>query len=114
MNPAAGAVPAWVGHVLVPALNLLLALAVAGAIVAAVGEDPLRALGLLVSGALGYPEAISYTLYYATNFVLSGERPASMPSPARTSCMKGSHRAVSKVRLSAAWLPGSISISTIR
>ena len=72
MNLAAGPAPAWVGHVLVPALNLLLALAVAGAIVAAVGEDPLRALGLLVSGALGYPEAISYTLYYATNFVFTG------------------------------------------
>ena len=72
MNPASGTVPAWVGHVLVPSLNLLLALAVAGAIVAAVGGDPLRALGLLVSGALGYPEAIGYTLYYATNFVFTG------------------------------------------
>ena len=72
MNPAAGAVPAWVGHVLIPSLNLLLALAVTGAIVAAIGEDPVRVLGLLVSGAVGYPEAISYTLYYATNFVFTG------------------------------------------
>ena len=58
--------------IVVPLLNLALALAVAGVVVAAVGEDPLEALALLLRGALGYPEAVAYTLYYATNFVFTG------------------------------------------
>ena len=57
---------------LLPALNLAAALLVSGLVVLAVGEDPLRALGLLVEGAIGYPEAIGYTLYYATNFIFTG------------------------------------------
>jgi len=64
--------PAWVTHGLVPLLNLALALVVAGAIVALIGENPFEALRLLVLGAVGYPEAVGYTLYYTTNFVFTG------------------------------------------
>ena len=64
--------PAWVGYGLVPLVNLAFALVVAGVIVALIGEDPLAALRLLMRGAAGYPEAIGYTLYYATNFVFTG------------------------------------------
>jgi simple sugar transport system permease protein len=64
--------PAWAEYGLLPALNLALAFAVAGAVVLAIGEDPLRALELLVLGAVGNPEAIGYTLFYATDFVFTG------------------------------------------
>lgn len=69
-RPAAA--PGWVAHGLIPLINLALALAVSGAIVMLIGEDPLKALRLLIHGAVGYPEAIAYTLYYATNFVFTG------------------------------------------
>ena len=64
--------PAWVTHGLVPLINLGLALLIAGIIIALIGENPLQALRLLVLGAVGYPEAIGYTLYYTTNFVFTG------------------------------------------
>jgi simple sugar transport system permease protein len=37
-----------------------------------VGENPLRALRLLATGAFGSGEAIGYTLYYATSFAFTG------------------------------------------
>ena len=64
--------PAWVTHGLVPLINLGLALLIAGIIIALIGENPIEALRLLVLGAVGYPEAIGYTLYYTTNFVFTG------------------------------------------
>ena len=64
--------PPWVTHGLVPLINLALALIIAGIIIALIGENPLAALRLLVLGAVGYPEAIGYTLYYTTNFVFTG------------------------------------------
>lgn len=69
---AAARAPAWVGWGLVPLVNVTFALAIAGAVAAAIGEDPVAALVLLARGAAGYPEAICYTLYYATNFVFTG------------------------------------------
>ena len=56
----------------VPAVNLVLALCLSGLVVLAVGENPIRALRLLVAGAFGGGEAIGYTLYYATSFVFTG------------------------------------------
>jgi simple sugar transport system permease protein len=57
---------------LLPALNLALALALSAVVVLLVGEDPTRALRLLVAGAFGSPEALAYTLSYATDFVFTG------------------------------------------
>jgi general nucleoside transport system permease protein len=37
-----------------------------------IGVDPLHALESLVVGAVGSPESIGYTLYYATNFIFTG------------------------------------------
>ena len=64
--------PRWMDLVLLPAFNLALALLVAGAVVAAVGMDPLQVVGWLVKGAFGSRSAVSYTLYYATTFVFTG------------------------------------------
>jgi simple sugar transport system permease protein len=57
---------------LLPALNLALALALSAVVVLLVGENPARALRLLVTGAFGSAEAIGYTLFYATDFVFTG------------------------------------------
>ena len=64
--------PAWVNLGLLPLLNLLLAFLVSGIVVVLLGENPLKAVELLVYGAFGYGEAVGYTLYYATNFIFTG------------------------------------------
>ena len=64
--------PRWADLALLPALNLFSALIVAGAVIAVLGENPLKALGLLIYGSVGYGEAVGFTLYYATNFVFTG------------------------------------------
>src|SRR5689334_16951287 len=66
------ALPRWAEYGLLPLLNLAAALVVSGLVVLAIGEDPLRATAILVEGAVGYPEAIGYTLFYATSFVFTG------------------------------------------
>jgi general nucleoside transport system permease protein len=74
MSPAAPT-PAslrWVAPALLPAVNLALALALSAVVILLVGENPLRALRLLATGAFGNAEAIGYTLYYATSFVFTG------------------------------------------
>lgn len=55
-----------------PALNLALALVLSAVVIVVVGEHPLRALRVLVAGAFGDAEALGYTLYYATSFVFTG------------------------------------------
>ncbi|MCM0021866.1 MAG: ABC transporter permease, partial [Tagaea sp.] len=69
---AKGELPAWVDIALLPLVNLALAFALSGLVVIAVGENPVAALTILVRGAIGYPEAIAFTLYYATNFIFTG------------------------------------------
>ena len=62
----------WVVPALLPAVNLALALLLSAIVVLLIGENPGRALRLLVVGSLGDAEAIGYTLYYATNFIFTG------------------------------------------
>jgi simple sugar transport system permease protein len=64
--------PAWAEYGLLPLVNLGAALVVSGLVILAIGEDPLHALGILVDGAVGYPEAVGYTLFYATGFIFTG------------------------------------------
>src|SRR5882724_4847975 len=68
----ASEIPRWVDYLLVPLVNLGVALLLTGVVVVAVGANPIEALKSLVFGAVGYPEAIGFTLYYATNFVFTG------------------------------------------
>ena len=70
-GPAAG-LPRWAVLGLLPALNLLAAFAVSGLVVLLIGESPWEVVRLLVWGAFGFEEAISYTLFYATNFIFTG------------------------------------------
>jgi general nucleoside transport system permease protein len=71
MTPAPP-LPRWADVVLLPAVCLAVALLAAGVVVAAVGQNPLTVLTVLVQGAFGTPRGISYTLYYATTFVFTG------------------------------------------
>ena len=64
--------PRWVDLLVVPLLNLALALLVAGLVVLAAGFQPGQVLALLVKGAFGSQAGIAYTLYYTTTFVFTG------------------------------------------
>ena len=60
--------PAWADVVLVPLISLLLAAAISALVIMGIGEDPMAAVKMMVSGALGSTYGWGYTLYYATNF----------------------------------------------
>lgn len=64
--------PRWADVALAPLLSVAAAFAVAGLVVLGIGESPARASVLLIKGSLGSLEAISFTLYYATNFIFAG------------------------------------------
>ncbi|MEX0299764.1 MAG: ABC transporter permease [Kordiimonas sp.] len=64
--------PAWADNILLPALNLLAAFLVSGLVIWGLGEDPFLAMSLIWDGAFGFEEGISYTFYYATNFIFTG------------------------------------------
>jgi simple sugar transport system permease protein len=69
---ASDKLPKWVNYALIPFLNLATAFLVSGLVIWSLGEDPWLAMSLLVEGAFGYGEAISYTLYYTTHFIFTG------------------------------------------
>ena len=64
--------PLWADIVLLPLVNLVLALVVSGLVVLAIGQDPLAALNAIVAGAFGSGYNFGYTLYYSTNFIFTG------------------------------------------
>ncbi len=64
--------PTWADVVLIPAINVFLAFFVAGLVVLFIGEDPIRAMGIMIQGSLGSSYGIGYTLFYATNFIFTG------------------------------------------
>jgi simple sugar transport system permease protein len=55
-----------------PIFDVAAGLIVSGVILAVIGVDPISALGSLLHGAFGYPEAIGYTLYYMTTYMFAG------------------------------------------
>ena len=67
-----GKLPRWAEFGLLPLINLIAALLLAGVIVKVIGESPWTAFKLMASGAFGSQESIGYTLYYATNFIFTG------------------------------------------
>lgn len=66
------ALPRWVDVLLLPLINLAIALAAAALVVALIGQDPAEVMRLLLRGAFGSRRGLSYTLYYATTFVFTG------------------------------------------
>ncbi|CTQ33382.1 ABC transporter permease [Jannaschia rubra] len=66
------AMPRWADIVLIPIINLVLALLVSGIVVAMIGENPFEALVFLIKGAVGSAYGWGYTLFYTTNFIFTG------------------------------------------
>ena len=64
--------PKWAEVVLVPLISLVLAAILSALVILAIGEDPVAAVKLMISGALGSTYGWGYTLYYATNFMFTG------------------------------------------
>jgi len=57
---------------LIPLINLAAALVLSAIVVLAAGSDPVEAMVVLARGAAGDRASLGYTLYYATNFILTG------------------------------------------
>ena len=68
----APALPRWADVVLLPAVNLLIALLVAALVVALIGQSPGQVMTMLAKGAFGSERGLSYTLYYTTSFIFTG------------------------------------------
>ena len=66
----ASSLPRWIDIGLLPVLNLIAALTVAGVIIAIIGENPFIAMGVMIKGAFVYDGALGYTLFYTTNLSL--------------------------------------------
>ncbi|WP_417678310.1 ABC transporter permease [Pseudodonghicola sp.] len=64
--------PKWADVVLIPLISLILAAILSALLILAIGEDPVAAVKMMVSGALGSTNGWGYTLYYATNFMFTG------------------------------------------
>ncbi|MBW0156921.1 ABC transporter permease [Sedimentimonas flavescens] len=64
--------PRWADVVLVPLISLLMAAAISALVILAIGGDPVEAVKVMVTGALGSAYGWGYTLYYATSFIFTG------------------------------------------
>ncbi len=69
---AKGDLPTWADVVLIPLLNLLLALLATSIVFLLINENPIECLGIMLKGAVGSLKGWSYLLYYATNFIFTG------------------------------------------
>ena len=67
-----GELPRWVDIGLIPALNLVIAFIMAGLVVLLIGENPLKALSILLGQPLFSLQGWCNILYYATNFIFTG------------------------------------------
>ncbi len=64
--------PQWADVALIPLINVTAAFVISGFVVLAIGENPIEAVKILITGALGDLEGIGFTLYYATSFIFTG------------------------------------------
>lgn len=64
--------PKWVDAVLIPLISIILAFAISAIVILAIGEDPIKAIRIMVSGTFGNTTGVGYMLYYATNFMFTG------------------------------------------
>ncbi|MFD0910151.1 ABC transporter permease [Ruegeria arenilitoris] len=64
--------PKWADVILIPLISLILAAILSTLVILAIGENPVEAVNLMVTGALGSTYGWGYTLYYATNFMFTG------------------------------------------
>ncbi len=67
-NHASGTIAAIVATL----INIAAAFLIGALLIVAVGENPLKAFGVVWTGAFGSLKGFSFTLYYATNFIFTG------------------------------------------
>lgn len=72
MSARPSQLPRWIEIGLLPIINVLMALVVAGLILWTIGANPFDAIAILVEGAFGSGYGWGYTLYYATSFIFTG------------------------------------------
>lgn len=73
MSAAAGSdnLPWWVTGLVLPLVNVVLALLVSALVILVIGEDPIGAISSMLYGALLTGDGLGYTLYYATSLVFT-------------------------------------------
>ncbi|MBF2735335.1 MAG: ABC transporter permease [Betaproteobacteria bacterium AqS2] len=64
--------PYWAQVTVIPLLNIFVALALAGCVVLLLGENPFKAMAVMLQGAFVYPGGLGFTLYYTTNLIFTG------------------------------------------
>jgi len=64
--------PKWADAILIPLISILISFALSALVIMAIGKDPVEAVKIMVTGALGSSYGWGYTLYYATNFIFTG------------------------------------------
>jgi simple sugar transport system permease protein len=64
--------PRWATGFVLPILNLMSALLVAGLVIHLLGESPSESLRILIDSAILDPEGLGYTLFYASTFIFAG------------------------------------------
>ena len=64
--------PRWADILLIPLINLFIAFALSGLVILFIGENPIEAVKVMITGALGSTYGWGFTLYYATNFIFTG------------------------------------------
>ena len=64
--------PKWADVILIPLISLFLAGLISALVIIIIGENPLKALNIMIKGALGSTYGWGYTLYYTTNFIFTG------------------------------------------
>ena len=65
-------IPKWADAILIPLISIILAFIISALVILAIGEDPVRALQLMVQGTFGNSAGIGFMLFYATNFIFTG------------------------------------------
>ncbi|MCS0613700.1 ABC transporter permease [Massilia kyonggiensis] len=64
--------PRWATGFVLPILNLMSALLVAGLVIHLLGESPSESMRILIDSAILDPEGLGYTLFYASTFIFAG------------------------------------------
>lgn len=64
--------PHWAQVTIIPVINVLIALVLAGVVIWLLGENPFSAILIMIKGALVYPGGFGYTFFYATNLIFTG------------------------------------------
>ncbi|MDA0361688.1 MAG: ABC transporter permease [Proteobacteria bacterium] len=64
--------PKWADTILIPIIGVTISLIISAIIILLIGESPVEAINLMITGALGSTYGWGYTLYYTTNFIFTG------------------------------------------